>query len=74
MTGDQPVDLQDIEVVGEQVRLHSEHPAQFDRGPVRHAELVDDRQPDRITQRRVPSRSHFNLVGLAHDDISISNY
>ena len=54
LPGDQPNRLEHVEVVGQQVRLRSGESPQLDRGPVRGDQLVDDRQPDRITDSGVP--------------------
>ena len=49
-----PTAFEDVEVVGQQVRLDAERAAQLDRRTIRPGELVDDRQPGRVTERGVP--------------------
>jgi hypothetical protein len=50
---DQPDALEHVEVVGQQVASQAELSGQHRGGPVGHGELLDDRQPNRFTQRRV---------------------
>ena len=54
--GDQPVSLQHVEVVGEQVRRQLDEGLQLARHPVGDEQLVDDREPHGIAQRRVRAR------------------
>ncbi len=58
---DEPDPLEDVEVVGQQVRLDPEAAAQLDRRPVRGGQLVDDRQPDRVAERRVACCPAFEV-------------
>ena len=47
---DEEDEFEDVEVVGQEVRFDPEPPAQFDRRPVRHRELVHDTEPHRVTE------------------------
>ena len=53
---DQPGRLEHVEVVGEQVRRHTDDVLELLRRPVRGGQLVDDRQTGRLTQRGVHRR------------------
>ena len=70
LPSDQPDILEHVEVMGQQVRLGSCEAPQLDRGPIRGAQLVDDRQAERITQRGVPGgadierRCHTPIISL----------
>jgi len=48
--------FQDLQVMGEQVAAHPDRLAQLTRRGVTRAQPVHDRQPHRLTQRRVDSR------------------
>ena len=60
-TDDHPRRLEHVEVVGEQTRLDVHQSAQFHRRSVGDGKIVHDRQPDRITERRMPSGSLCNI-------------
>ena len=69
---DQADVLEDVEVVGEQVRFEAEQAAQLDRGPVRHRQLVGDRQPGRVAERGMPRRTHLQAQGRVHGRHSVT--
>jgi hypothetical protein len=54
---DEPHTFEHVEVVRQQVGLHAEPPAQLDRRPVRHRQLVHNGETGRIPQLGVPCRS-----------------
>jgi hypothetical protein len=67
--------LQHVEVVGEQVRLGTGESAQLDRGAIGADQLVNDGEPDRIAQCRVPCRPTIAGQGGNHAVImSLSSY
>ena len=71
VAGDEADVLEHVEVVGQQVRREVDAVAQLDRGPVRHRQLVDDRQPGGVPERGVALGSQLQ-VGARHADSMIT--
>ena len=72
---DQADVLEHVEVVGEQVRRDGDEALQLDRGAVGGGELVDDRQPHGIAQRRVAGAAEITmLVGVHPTSISLDRH
>jgi hypothetical protein len=70
---DQTDGLEDVEVVGEQVRRDGNEAPQLDRSAISGGELVDDRQPHGIAQRRVAGTTEITmLVGDHPASISLN--
>lgn len=55
--------LEDVEVMTQKVRFEIESIAEFGRRTIRMEEILDDRQPNRIAERRVSSGANLDRGG-----------
>jgi hypothetical protein len=54
--------LEHVEVMGQEVRGDPGVPLQLARRAIRSGELIDDGEPDRLTEGGVPMGSHTDRV------------
>ena len=58
-------------MMGQQVGLRAGQAAQLDGGAIRADQFVDDRQPDRVTQRSVPRGTRSRTIGCSTTSTTI---